>query len=313
MESVGQPNVIAHWTASMIKSSADALVTDVNFVSKMQGSRLQRGNSLTHLIRPTQLPANCVLAFGMPASFDIEAVGSLMHVYTAHSTHSRLKDLIEEDDTMSRPLTHQDIRDLFTDFAAAIELDQTRSDDLVGRKLPFDPTSFDAGLAMLAIVTSDAFGTDEKAPAFDQCAHSASSKEELDLLCDFGIWREWRLNIRDYIVDHLLPTVNCISSGLLQELTLLASSYEPAVVRELLIDIFAEVACDHCLARQFDTAPKLVNRLIKDVRRRAAVERTNREPRSAMMQWLVFADPLRICDVTEDPSCRSGIPAAAAH
>ena len=94
---------------------------------------------------------------------------------------------------MTRPLTHQDIRDFLTSFAAVIELDQIRVDSLPREN--FHPAYSD------------------------------------------GMWRRWRRCHLNYI-DHVLPTVNAIPSPLLQELTQLAITYEPSLVRATVIDLF---------------------------------------------------------------------------
>src|SRR5215813_2988333 len=120
-------------------------------------------------------------------------------------------------------LTHKDIRDLLTCFAAAIELDQIRVDALTLEK--FHP------------------------------------------YYDYGMWRRVR---RDHLqfIDQLLLTVDTIPSALLQRLTQLAVTYEPASIREVIVDLFSDAANGMCPPEEFETAELFFGWLIKDVSRR---------------------------------------------
>jgi hypothetical protein len=97
-------------------------------------------------------------------------------------------EMTNKQTTMDKTLTHKEIRDLLTCFAAAIELDQIRVDALTPEK--FHP------------------------------------------YYDYGMWRRVR---RDHLqfIDQLLLTVDAIPSALLQRLTQLAETYEPASIRDL--------------------------------------------------------------------------------
>jgi hypothetical protein len=159
-------------------------------------------------------------------------------------------------------LTHKDIRDFLTCFAAAIELDQIRVDALT-------PERFH--------------------PYYDD--------------------RMWRNCRRDHLefIDQLLSTVGTIPLALLQGLTQLAVTYEPAIVREAIVDVFSEAASGMCPPEEFETAERFFGWLIKDAsRRKARREPLNDDARGLMMQWLSVTDPLRIA---EDPECGYGPPA----
>jgi hypothetical protein len=126
------------------------------------------------------------------------------------------------------------------------------------------------------------------------------------------MWRGCRRDHLDFI-NRLVPTVNTISSSLLQELGRLAVTYEPAIVREAIVDPFADAAYGLCPPEEFETAAKFFGWLIKDAGCIAPGKPSNRDPRELMTQdprdlmrqWLSVTDPLRIA---EDPECGYGPP-----
>jgi hypothetical protein len=162
---------------------------------------------------------------------------------------------------MTKTITPEDVRDLLTGFAAAIELDQIRVDALPAEKF-----------------------------------HRWYSD---------SMWRNWRRDHVDYI-NRLLPTVNTIPSAQLQELAWLAITYDPAVVRDAAVNLFADAASGCCAAEEFETAGLFFGWLIKDVSGRPPRTPVNGDPKALMMQWVAVTDPLRIA---EDPECGYGRPA----
>ena len=120
-----------------------------------------------------------------------------------------------------------------------------------------------------------------------------------------SMWRNWR---RDHVdnINRLLPTVNTIPSALLQELAWLAITYDPTVVGEAAVNLFAEAVSGSCPAEELETAALFFGWLIKDVSDRPARKPRNCDARTLMMQWLAVTDPLRIA---EDPECGYGRPA----
>jgi hypothetical protein len=120
-----------------------------------------------------------------------------------------------------------------------------------------------------------------------------------------SMWRNWRRDHIDYI-NRLLPSVNTIPSGLLQELAWLAISYEPAFVRQAVLRLFAEAASGSCPAQELETTALFFGWLIKDVSDTPAGKPLTSDARALMMQWLAVADPLGIA---EDPECGYGRPA----
>ena len=119
-----------------------------------------------------------------------------------------------------------------------------------------------------------------------------------------SMWRNWRRDHIDYIA-RLLPSVNAIPSALLQELAWLATTYQPAVVREAALDLFVDAVSDSC-PEELETAALFFGWLIKDVGDKLAVAPLNCDARALMMQWLSVDDPLRIA---EHPECGYGRPA----
>jgi hypothetical protein len=117
-----------------------------------------------------------------------------------------------------------------------------------------------------------------------------------------SMWRNWR---RDHIhyINRLLPSVNTIPSALLQELAVLAITYEPAVVRNTVLDLFADAVSGD---GDLETAALFFGWLVKDVGGRPAGHPLNCDAKVLMMQWLPVTDPLRIA---EDPECGYGRPA----
>jgi hypothetical protein len=124
-----------------------------------------------------------------------------------------------------------------------------------------------------------------------------------------SLWRMWRRSHLDYI-NQLLPSVNAMPPALLQELTRLALTYDPLVVRETVLDLFASAASGVECPEQFETAALFFSWLIADVRRRSEGKPIVGDARTLMMQWLPVTDPLRIA---EDPECGYGQPVGSVN
>jgi len=139
----------------------------------------------------------------------------------------------------------------------------------------------------------------------DQIRVDALPPEKLHPAYDGGMWRRYRHDHLNFI-NELLATVNTIPSALLQELALLAITYETAVVREAILDLFADAATGMCVAEEFESAALFFGWLIKDVSRKAPGKPLNGDARELIMQWLAVTDPLRIA---QDPECGYGRPA----
>jgi len=105
---------------------------------------------------------------------------------------------------------------------------------------------------------------------------------------DEGMWRRWRRDHLDYI-DQLLPTVDAIPPAILQELTQLAVICRPEIVREALLDVFADAASGSC-EQELETAALFFDWVIKDVR--DWPDGRAKGARSQMMHWLAVTYPL---------------------
>ena len=138
----------------------------------------------------------------------------------------------------------------------------------------------------------------------DQIRVDALPPERFHPAYNGSIWRRYRHDHLDFI-NQLLPTVNSIPSALLQELARLAIAYETAVVREAILDLFADAATGMCPAEEFESAALFFGWLIKGVGRKAPGKPVNGDAKELMMEWLAVTDPLRIA---EDPECGYGRP-----
>jgi hypothetical protein len=136
----------------------------------------------------------------------------------------------------------------------------------------------------------------------DQIRVDALPPEKFHRWYSDSMWRNWRRDHIDYI-NRLLPSVNTIPSALLQELAVLAITYEPAVVRNTVLDLFADAVSGD---GDLETAALFFGWLVKDVSGRPAGHPLNCDAKALMMQWLPVTDPLRIA---EDPECGYGRPA----
>ena len=129
---------------------------------------------------------------------------------------------------MTRSIITTDVRDLLARFAAAIELDQIRVDALP--------------------------------------AHSFHDQYEDDD-DDDSWWRGWRLDHVEY-VNLILSTVDALPPVILEELTWIATSYEPEFVGEAAIRLFREVVSGNYASEDVDTATAFFKMLINWVRTR---------------------------------------------
>ena len=118
----------------------------------------------------------------------------------------------------------------------------------------------------------------------DQIRVDALPPEKFHPAYSDSMWRNWRRHHIDYI-NRLLLTVNTIPSALLQELARLAITFEPAVVQETVLDLFADATSGSC-AEELETAALFFGWLIKDVSDRPAgltENRRRRPPRGGVM------------------------------
>jgi hypothetical protein len=132
----------------------------------------------------------------------------------------------------------------------------------------------------------------------DQLRIDAMPREKFHPAYSDSMWRLWRSNHREYI-DKILPTVNAIPSGLLNELTRVAITYEPAAVGQILIHTFADAASGCCAEEEFETASLFLGWFIEEIRNKPPEKSiSSRDASARVMKWLPVTDPLRI---SKDP------------
>jgi len=135
----------------------------------------------------------------------------------------------------------------------------------------------------------------------DQIRVDAMPPEKFHPEYSEGMWRRWRRDHLDYI-SQLLPTVDAIPPSMLQELTRLAVTCRPQLVREALLDVFADAASGSIAEEELETAALFFGLVIKRISGWPQPEDARSQ---MMMHWLPVTDPLNIAG---DPECGYGQP-----
>jgi hypothetical protein len=132
----------------------------------------------------------------------------------------------------------------------------------------------------------------------DQLRVDTLAPEKFHPEYDDNLWRAWR---RDHLahIDKLIATVDAIPQAMLQELTRVAITYEPAIVEQIAVELFAERASGSC-PEELETATLFFSWLIKGLNDSSDAKSTDRDAKASMLQWLAVTDPLRI---GKDPEC----------
>jgi len=120
---------------------------------------------------------------------------------------------------------------------------------------------------------------------------------------DDSMWRGWRRNHRSYTTK-LLSTVDAIPSEMLGELTRIAVTYEPDLIRHITLELFAEVVCEGPPG-ELGTAELFFGCLIKQVGAQSEGRPRHQAAKTSILQWLPVTDPLR---VAQDRECGYGKP-----
>jgi hypothetical protein len=113
-----------------------------------------------------------------------------------------------------------------------------------------------------------------------------------------SMWRTWRHDHRVFI-EKLLLTVAAIPPVMLKQLTGIATTYEPALVGSVVLDLFAEIVSGSC-AEDFGTAERFFGWLIKQMSDQHKGNPRHGGAQGSLLQWLPVTDPLRI---GQDPEC----------
>jgi hypothetical protein len=118
------------------------------------------------------------------------------------------------------------------------------------------------------------------------------------------MWRDWRAGHVSYI-DYLWSSVNSVPSAILIDLTKVATTFDPQVVGNVVLESFAEIVGGHS---EGGDAASFFGLVAREVRRRNSGRRRWADARKAMAKWLAVDDPLLIA---KDPECQYRL--AAAH
>lgn len=124
-----------------------------------------------------------------------------------------------------------------------------------------------------------------------------------------SLWRMWRHDHLEY-VNLLLSTADAVPPVILKKLTWIATNYEPEIVGEAAIDLFAGAAGGTYPRKDVATAAAFFERLIKDVTGRCDGQPIGEDAPAFMMRWLPVTDPLRIA---QDPECGYGLPSGCVN
>jgi hypothetical protein len=119
-----------------------------------------------------------------------------------------------------------------------------------------------------------------------------------------NMWCDWRAGHVSYI-DYLLLSVNSLHSAILIDLTNVATTFDPQVVRNVVLESFAEIVGGHC---DGGDAASFFGSVASEVRRRNSGRRRLADAKKAMAKWMAVDDPLLIA---MDPECQYRL--AAAH
>ncbi|MEH2506389.1 hypothetical protein V1290_005200 [Bradyrhizobium sp. AZCC 1578] len=138
----------------------------------------------------------------------------------------------------------------------------------------------------------------------DQRRVSAMPATNFKAPYDDRMWRAWRAGHIGFI-NKLLSSVEMMPSVMLTELTAIAITYEPKVVRKVAIELFAEVVSDSCAEEELATAQSFFACLIRLVGEHSEAGRRSQNAGSSILQWLAVTDPLCIA---QDPEFSYGQP-----
>jgi hypothetical protein len=121
---------------------------------------------------------------------------------------------------------------------------------------------------------------------------------------DPQMWRSWRSRHVSFI-EGLLPTVDAMPLAMLAELTEIATTYQPRVVVETVLENFADAVSGACSAEEFATAERFFGWVIKGLKQSVSGRQRASLARKAIAQWLPSSDPLRIA---RDSECQYLLP-----
>jgi hypothetical protein len=119
-----------------------------------------------------------------------------------------------------------------------------------------------------------------------------------------GMWRAWRSDHRTFI-DRLASTVDKIPPAMLRKLTGIATTYEPALVENVVVELFALIVGGCCPAEDYGSAELFFGEIIRQLNTQFKGAPRRESARASILRWLPVVDPLRIA---QDPECAYRLP-----
>jgi hypothetical protein len=116
------------------------------------------------------------------------------------------------------------------------------------------------------------------------------------------MWRIWRVGHVAYI-NKLLPTVDAMPGAMLGDLAGIATAYEPKVIGQIVLELFADAVSGSCPGPELATAERLFGWLIKQANDGVGRKQRKRDAKVALLKWLPVNDPLKIA---LDEECEYG-------
>ena len=145
---------------------------------------------------------------------------------------------------------------------------------------------------------------------FDQVLVDTLPAEAFSPAYNDGMWRNWRRDHSSF-VNRLASTVNRIPPAMLSELTRIATTCEPALVGQTMLELLAEIVGGCCPEEDYASAKLFFGEIIRQLNaaQSKGAPPQHESARAAILRWLPVVDPLRIA---QDPECAYGLLAGSA-
>ncbi|MCK1341017.1 hypothetical protein IVB38_34630 [Bradyrhizobium sp. 38] len=137
----------------------------------------------------------------------------------------------------------------------------------------------------------------------DQIYVDGLPRESFLNVYDDALWRDWRHD-HGVFIGKLLASAHAINSAHLERLTEVASSFDPEVIGQIMLEIFAEIVSGSSAAG-CETADHFVEWVTGEVVRLGRGKRPSRSAHKSIEQWFSDIDPLTI---SQDPECGYPLP-----
>jgi|1186.fasta_scaffold1008108_1 hypothetical protein len=148
-----------------------------------------------------------------------------------------------------------------------------------------------------------------KSIKLDQIYVDALPRDRFSPMYNDTMWRDWRRDNCAFI-GKLLGSADTMSPSRLQKLSKTAASFDPVLVRRVMLDVLADIV-GGCLAEPCETAQDFFGMLIGEVERQGRkTKRTHQNGPGAISDWSSRADPLAIA---ADPECGYDVPEVREH